>query len=143
MKILLLLAMMGVGFAQTKINPGQIGCPGSGTVASAMIVIPTGTNTSITLCVPLGNSLAVINGKLEVIALASQPVKVVSEVPTGAADGTNSDFTLATTPLPNTLRVYRNGVRQKPTVDYALGGNVVHFQTSLLTGDTVLVDYEK
>ena len=50
------------------------------------------------------------------------------EVPVGTVDGVNTMFLLAGSPLPaSSLRVYRNGLLQKPGVDYNLMVNTIVF----------------
>jgi len=67
---------------------------------------------------------------------------VRGEVPTGDVDSSNADFTIADTPVTDTLRVYLNGIRQKITDDYTFTGTTITFVTAPLTGDKILVDYE-
>jgi hypothetical protein len=53
---------------------------------------------------------------------------VDGEVPLGAIDGTNTVFTLSNSPAPlQSMKLFRNGVLQKPGVDYDLSVNVVTF----------------
>lgn len=50
------------------------------------------------------------------------------ENPTGLVNGSNLDFTLATTPNPlASLELYRNGIRLSPTVDYTITSNIITF----------------
>ena len=59
-------------------------------------------------------------------------------------DGTNGTFTLASTPSPaSSLVLYRNGIAQKPAVDYTLTGATVPFLTGAIPqpGDTLLAWY--
>ena len=46
------------------------------------------------------------------------------EVPAGAFDGSNKDFTLAETPDPASVNVYLNGILQASSA-YVINGNVV------------------
>jgi hypothetical protein len=51
-----------------------------------------------------------------------------AESPAGVVNGTNAIFTLAETPLPaSSLRVFRNGLLQKESVDYILAVNTITF----------------
>lgn len=72
---------------------------------------------------------------------------VHGEVPTGSVDGVNAAFTLANTPTAGTLRVFKNGIRQKIGAgnDYTLAAAVVTFEAGNLpqTGDVLLCDYMK
>lgn len=70
---------------------------------------------------------------------------VFSEVPTGTVNGVNAAFVLANTPTAGTLRVYKNGIRQKVGSgnDYTLATATITFETGNLpqTGDIILADY--
>ncbi|MBI5283377.1 MAG: hypothetical protein HY858_16970 [Candidatus Solibacter usitatus] len=58
------------------------------------------------------------------------PGFVDMETPAGAVNGVNTVFTLAQAPFPATsLHLYRNGILQRPAVDYLLSGNGVTFLT--------------
>jgi hypothetical protein len=53
---------------------------------------------------------------------------VDSEAPAGIVDGSNAVFSLAATPQPSSsLTIYRNGLLQKPAVDYTLSGRNIQF----------------
>jgi hypothetical protein len=71
---------------------------------------------------------------------------VYSEVPGGAVDGANADFTLLATPTAGTLRLFKNGMRQKAAAgnDYTLTTNTITFLAGNIpqTGDVLLADYE-
>jgi hypothetical protein len=50
------------------------------------------------------------------------------ETPQGAVNGVNTVFLLSQAPAPaSSLHLYRNGILQKPSVDYVLSGNTVTF----------------
>jgi hypothetical protein len=64
--------------------------------------------------------------------------------PGGIVDGSNKTFTLSQSPTPATsLALYRNGILQKVSRDYALSGNTLVFVTAdtPLPGDTLLAFY--
>lgn len=67
---------------------------------------------------------------------------VLGEVPTGAVNGTNKNFTTANDFI--TLAVYINGLRQRVGIDYSVTG-VNSFSTSdaMLVGDGIQVDYTR
>jgi hypothetical protein len=71
---------------------------------------------------------------------------VYSEVPSGTVNGSNDTFTLAATPAAGTLRLYKNGLRQKAGAgnDYTLATNTITFLAGNIpvTGDNLLADYE-
>jgi hypothetical protein len=53
-----------------------------------------------------------------------------AEVPAGAVNGTNTQFTLANVPNPSTsLALFRNGLLQRQGGDYTLSGNAIVFLT--------------
>ena len=74
----------------------------------------------------------------------ASPLFSDAEVPGGTIDGTNATFTLANTPSPAaSLALFRNGMAQKPSVDYTLTGSTVQFLTGGVPqpGDTLLAWY--
>jgi hypothetical protein len=65
-------------------------------------------------------------------------------VPGGTIDGNNTAFTLANSPSPAaSLALFRNGMAQKPAVDYTLTGSTVQFLTGAVPqpGDMLLAWY--
>lgn len=79
--------------------------------------------------------------------------KVTNEVPSGTINGTNPNFTLAHSPLidsvnnsNSTLVVFKNGLRQKIGMgnDYTLSTNTITFLSGAIPsgGDQLLADYE-
>lgn len=73
------------------------------------------------------------------------PTFVTGEVPSGTVDGSNADFTLASTPTAGSLAVYKNGIRQKVGAgnDYTLATATITFEAGNIpgTGDNLLADY--
>ncbi len=66
------------------------------------------------------------------------------ETPSGAADGSNAAFTLSQVPNPgSSLAVYRNGIRLRSGLDYALSNNTVTFASGYVpqTGDVLVCSY--
>ena len=63
------------------------------------------------------------------------------ETPTGTLDGANTDFTLSKTPLTGSLKVYRNGSRQRITEDYTLDYRTITFGVAPESDEIILVDY--
>ncbi len=66
------------------------------------------------------------------------------ETPSGAVNGSNTVFTLSQAPGPaRSLHLYRNGILQKPAVDYQLSGNTVTFLSVATpqTGDLLVASY--
>jgi hypothetical protein len=72
------------------------------------------------------------------------PQFIDGEAPAGVVDGSNGTFTLANTPSPATsLALFRNGVVQKPGVDFTLTGSAVQFLAGAVPqpGDTLAAWY--
>jgi hypothetical protein len=75
---------------------------------------------------------------------AGAPTFVDGDLPTGIVDGSNATFALTAVPAPSTsLSFYRNGMLQKPSVDFTATGNSVQFLTGATPqpGDTLLASY--
>jgi len=67
---------------------------------------------------------------------------VINETPSGVIDTNNVTFTLAYSPVSNTLALYYNGVRQHSGVDYTLAGNTITFSSPPVTGSWLVADYQ-
>ncbi len=75
-------------------------------------------------------------------AAAGAASKVYGETPGGAVNGTNDDFTLAFTPVAGTVRPYINGQRQSPA-GFSVAASTVTFTVPPLTGDVIIIDYDR
>ena len=74
----------------------------------------------------------------------ASPLFSDAEVPGGTIDGNNATFMLANSPSPAaSLALFRNGMAQKPAVDYTLTGSTVQFLTGAVPqpGDTLMAWY--
>ena len=74
------------------------------------------------------------------------PVFVDMEAPSGAVDGVNVVYTLTGAPSPAaSLHLFRNGLLQRPGVDYSLNGTTVTFNAVATpqTGDAVVASYRR
>ena len=70
--------------------------------------------------------------------------QIYNEIPTPAANGIITTFYTTYAPYSNTARVYRAGLRQTPGgVDYTLSGSGVTFAVAPISGDNILIDYER
>jgi hypothetical protein len=72
------------------------------------------------------------------------PSFVDGDSPAGIVDGANATFTLTSAPSPaSSLAIYRNGLLQKLTQDYAFSGRNVVFVAAAIPqpGDTLLASY--
>ena len=68
---------------------------------------------------------------------------VTRQSPTGAIDGSNTDFTLALSPMLNSESVFLNGLLQEPGVgnDYTIVDNTITFSVAPVVGDRIRVSY--
>jgi len=67
-----------------------------------------------------------------------------SEVPSGAINSSNTVFTTANTFRSGTTRVFLNGLRQKPSTQYAeSAGNTITFASAPTAGSSIIVDYSR
>lgn len=67
---------------------------------------------------------------------------IFGEVPTGAKNGTNQTFTLAHNYVTGSISLYRNSLREQPTVNYTeVPPNQIHLVTAPLSSDDLTVDY--
>ena len=72
------------------------------------------------------------------------PQFIDGEILSGVIDGTNATFTLSNTPNPVTsLALFRNGIAQKPGLDYTLTGATVQFLSGAIPqpGDILMAWY--
>lgn len=65
----------------------------------------------------------------------------VLEVPTGAYNGINATFQLSEPCFAPSLRVFRNGLLEMPTIGYSLVGTTLTLTTPPLTTDLITVTY--
>lgn len=70
---------------------------------------------------------------------------VCREVPAGTKNGTNTDFTLANTPVSGMEMVFLNGILQNGGAgnDYTISTNTITFAVAPISTDTILVTYWK
>lgn len=66
---------------------------------------------------------------------------VDDETPAGTMNGVNKAFTVAKNPYTGSLKVYRNGARQRVTEDYTLSGRTITFIIAPEATEIILVDY--
>jgi hypothetical protein len=63
------------------------------------------------------------------------------ETPSGTKNGVNTDFILKKVPERGSLKIYRNGVRQRVTEDYTLSGQTITFLVAPTSAEIILADY--
>ena len=70
---------------------------------------------------------------------------VVRETPSGAVNGTNTEFTLAFAPTLGSESVFLNGILQEPGTgnDYTIASNTITFLFTPVSGDKIRVSYIK
>lgn len=67
-----------------------------------------------------------------------------NETPTGLVNGVNATYTSTFNFIPETVRVYLNGLIQRKPTDYNTSGNdTILFTTSPETGDEIRIHYER
>ena len=69
---------------------------------------------------------------------------IENEIPGGTKDGVNLTFTLANTPITNSVKLYLNGLRLSYTTDFTISGNTISMisrSPNSSNGDTFITDY--
>lgn len=75
-------------------------------------------------------------------ARKGQEVRFIDdETPSGTKNGVNADFVLAKNPKAGSVKVYRNGARQRVTEDYTLSGKTITFTVAPQSAEIILCDY--
>lgn len=64
-----------------------------------------------------------------------------SEVPSGTLNGSNVTFTVVNTPTSGSLKLFKNGLRMKPGLDYTISVATITFLFTPQVGDILLCDY--
>jgi hypothetical protein len=81
----------------------------------------------------------------DLLIIGSAPLSLLrlvdDETPSGSIDNSNLTFTLASTPLAGTVKIYLSGVRQLIGVDYTMSGATITFTIPPQTGHTIRCDY--
>jgi hypothetical protein len=105
-----------------------------------------GTSNAATFTTLSGDVLSV--GSSGVVTLATAVRRstsfVINELPGGAVNGTNTIFTLASTPVVGTVEVFLNGQKLFPGSgnDYTVASGTVTLLTAPVTGDRVVTNYQ-
>ena len=70
---------------------------------------------------------------------------VVRETPSGSVNGTNTEYTLAFTPVAGSESVFLNGILQEPGTgnDYTIASGTITFLFTPVSGDKIRVSYIK
>lgn len=106
-------------------------------IANLTSSLGTVTTNVSTLTTSLNSLTNTVNGLVSTVnalsSVTSTAVYVDAQTPSGTINGTNTTFTLPSTPSPvGSLALYRNGLLQMVGVDYSLSGAVITF----LSGST-------
>lgn len=64
-----------------------------------------------------------------------------NQILSGSINGTNTSFALPEIPITDTEKIFLNGIRLKPTVDYTITGKNINMLTAPITGDILKADY--
>jgi hypothetical protein len=93
----------------------------------------------------LSGDISVTSGG--VVSLAADVIRnadyVAAETLTGVPNGVLTAFTILATPVAGTVKVYINGILQKPTTDYSISGTTITFTSAPLLGDWLSATYIK
>lgn len=73
--------------------------------------------------------------------------RIYNEQPSGTIDGVNKVFNLANSAIIGSEEVHKNGIKQRPTVDYTISGTTITFTTvapkaAPVEPDTIEVSYD-
>lgn len=113
--------------------------------------LPQVTVPTVLVCIPVGGCVAaILDPSLTLDTSVNPPVlkAVVATMQTwirneSVAIGATppATVTLANPLIVGTQAVYRNGMRQTPTLDYTLAGNVFTFVLPLQAGENLVFEY--
>lgn len=128
----------GLAITPTAIADGEILIGSNAGDAFVRTTITAGTGISVT------NGAGSITIAVAAAVITSSDI-VTGETPSGTVNGSNDTFTIASTPLTGTVRVYLNGIRQKSGSgnDYQISGSTITFEAGNIpqTDDVILADY--
>lgn len=139
----LLLVCSAFLLAQTSVNVGQVaGAPT--TAGNIFVVLPDGRLAQADLGPNLTIDLTGTKPVLKVvIPPPAQTINFVDDETLTASSTNPLVYPLAKAPIPGTLKVYRNGMRQRPGVDYTASSQSITFVSYYATdpGALVSADY--
>jgi hypothetical protein len=75
--------------------------------------------------------------------ISNVPNFVDADTLQGAANGSNTTFTLSRSAISGSVHLFVNGIRMRPGLDFTCTGNVIMFMTNSVppAGATLLADY--
>jgi hypothetical protein len=153
----LLATVTNIGTSAGTWDAAYTSAGGSGSVTSVSVVSANGfagtvaTNTT-TPAITLTTSITgVLKGNGTAISAATASTDymapssfVVNETPSGTINGSTTAFTLAHTPLVGTEMVFKNGLLMASGgADYSISGGTITMTTAPVSGDTLVVTYQK
>ncbi len=118
-------------------------------IPGALVVVEEGTSYADTIWLCTSNQ----GGTLETTAITWQQVQISAglaesnfvdkETPSGAINGVNTTYTLASPPTSGSEHVYLNGMLQEVGAgnDYTISGSTITMLTAPLTGEKIKVSY--
>ena len=128
----------------------------AGAIYTVSAVVASGGNQVLTIsALEFGPDVNLATGSyvVEVISIRSLLALIVEnsgsgavfhddETPSGTVDGTNTSFTVGTSPSPaSSLQLFLNGVLQEYGVDYTLATAAITFASPPSSGSTLLAYY--
>jgi len=111
-------------------------------LASATVLL--GNASGVATATTLSGDATISNTGVVTVNAIKPANFITSESPSGNRDGVNATFTLSNTPIPNSERLYYNGVRLIRGVgeDYTISGATITMLSYIpLSGDKLVVDY--
>jgi len=117
--------------------------------ATAALGLKTATTTvsiSASTAPTTGQTLVATSGTAATWQTPSATTLFVDEeTPSGLINGSNTTYTLAFTPTVGSVKLFLNGIRQRPGAgnDFTISGSTITYLSAPLTGDTLVADYRR
>jgi hypothetical protein len=132
--------------SQFPVPPSSLLCYRNGLLQHPNVdyTLSGSTITFVPGAIPQSGDMLVASFRAAGVGSGTAPGFVDSETPAGTVDGVNTSFLLAQAPSPaGSLALFRNGLLQKPSVDFDLAGSNVSFVSGATpeTGDLVRASY--
>jgi len=111
--------------------------------AGSNITISNDTISATDTTYTAGSGLTLSSGAFSLDLSALLAHQIINEAPSGNIDGSNTAFSLANTPISNTLQVFLNGQLLVLSNDYTLANSTITMVDAPLLGDSLRVNYWK
>lgn len=116
------------------------------------LIVRSGVGTAVTRSLTSGSGIIITDGdgaaadpliRVDPAIVVMTASFKVRETPSGTINGSNTVFTLATTPISGSESVFLNGILQNAGAgnDYTISGNSITFITAPKSGDVLLASY--